>query len=129
MPTGPKPAQISNFPPIDLHLIFEKSSLNNQVGETFCLFWTWILQATQAVKIQFENQVCPTWFFKLNSKIKWRSIGGEWGSWLRSISKMVWWWKLLPRPATHTFVLTFPSFLILWGNVLKLHGGFSFYIL
>ena len=35
---------------IDLHLIFEKSSLKNLVDQLdFCLFRTWILQATQAV--------------------------------------------------------------------------------
>ena len=38
---------------IDLHLIFEKLSLKNQVVWT-CLVQTWILQATQASKIKFK---------------------------------------------------------------------------
>ena len=45
--------------PIHLYLIFEKSSLKNQVRRTGFLtcknpFWNRFLQATQAVKIQFE---------------------------------------------------------------------------
>ena len=46
-----------------------KSSWMNLI---FCLFWTWILQATQAVKIKFEidqkssssNLIFQTWFFR-----------------------------------------------------------------
>ena len=74
---------MSNWPPIDLYLIFEKSSLKNQVGRSwfFCLFRTWILQATQAVKIKFEidkkssssNLIFQTLFVP---KIMCRSIGG-----------------------------------------------------
>ena len=45
--------------PIYLYLIFEKSSLKNQVRQTGFLtckiqFQNYFLQATQAVKIQFE---------------------------------------------------------------------------
>ena len=47
--------------PIHLYLIFEKSSLKNQVRRTGFLtykkqFQNWFLQATQAVKIQFEKK-------------------------------------------------------------------------
>ena len=57
----------SSLPPIDLNLIFEKSSWVNLI---FCLFQT--LQATQAVKIKFEidkkscssNWIFQTGFFK-----------------------------------------------------------------
>ena len=47
------------FPPVDLYLNFEKSSWKSQVRWTVFLackneYWNWFLQATQAVKIQFE---------------------------------------------------------------------------
>ena len=42
----------NDFRPIHLYLIFEKSSLKNQVRQT--RFLTCFLQATQAVKIKFE---------------------------------------------------------------------------
>ena len=53
-------------PSIDLHLIFEKLSLKNQVG------WTWISQATQTLKIKLKldkkssssNWIFQTQFFK-----------------------------------------------------------------
>ena len=48
---------------------FEKSCWMNLI---FGLFHTWILQTTQAVKVEFEltiNQVHPTWFFKNQVKI------------------------------------------------------------
>ena len=48
-------------PPVDLYLIFEKSSCKNQVrvaGFLACKnqFWNWFLQATQAVKNQVWNR-------------------------------------------------------------------------
>ena len=47
------------FPPVDLYFISDKSSWKNQVQRTGFLacknqFRNWFLQATQAVKIQFE---------------------------------------------------------------------------
>ena len=58
--------------PIHLYLIFEKSSLKNQVQQTELLtcinqFWNWFLQATEAAKIQFVQLDF--------SKIKYRWIG------------------------------------------------------
>ena len=56
------PSKYENFqmhsPPVDLYLIFEKSSCKNQVRQSGFLVCknqlrNWFLQATQAVKIQF----------------------------------------------------------------------------
>ena len=61
--------------PIHLYLIFEKSSLKNQVRRTGFLtcknqFQNWFLQV--------KNLVRRTWFFKLDfSKIKYRWIGRQ----------------------------------------------------
>ena len=58
---------MGHSPPIDLHLIFEKSSLKNQVG------WTWFFVYFElTVKFKFEidkrssssNLTFQTWFFK-----------------------------------------------------------------
>ena len=43
-------------PPIDLHLIFEKSSLKNQVGQTFLSISNLIFTACVACKIQVQNR-------------------------------------------------------------------------
>ena len=69
--------------PIHLYLIFEKSSLKNQVRRTGFLicknqFRNWFLKATQAVKIQFEiglkssscELIFPTWFLKNQVQMK-----------------------------------------------------------
>ena len=54
-----KRVRLEHLPPVDLCLIFEKSSCKNQVRQTGFLatknqYRNWFLQATQAVKIQFE---------------------------------------------------------------------------
>ena len=58
-------------PPVDLYLIFEKSSCKNPVRQTGFLacinkFWNWFLQATQAVKIKSSllNLNFQNWFFR-----------------------------------------------------------------
>ena len=65
-------------PPIDLHLIFEKSSLKNQVGQTFLSISNLIFTACVACKIQVQNRLKTSSFnliFQTSLlKIKCRSI-------------------------------------------------------
>ena len=70
------------YPPIDLHLIFEKTSLKNQVGQTwffvyleldFCRLLRQKNQVPHRQKIKFVQLAFSNSFF---SKIKCRSIGG-----------------------------------------------------
>ena len=88
----------SNFhwPPIDLHMIFEKSSLKNQLhflfisnlnfeGYTDSKNQVWNRQKIKLIQSNFSNLIFQTWFFKLDfsnlifqtwfSKIKYKWIG------------------------------------------------------
>ena len=72
-----------DFHSTDLHLIFEKSRLKNQGGLTWFFVYFEIdfycLCSLQNSSLKStENQVHPTWFFKLDfSKTKCKSIGGK----------------------------------------------------
>ena len=80
----------SNLHPIYLHMIFEKSSLKTLgwMNLIFCLFQTWILQATQAVKVKFKldkkssssNLIFQIWFFK-KSFLEYIQLRFCWVSW------------------------------------------------
>ena len=65
------PASLPTYPPVDLQLIFEKSNLKNQVGQTWFLvyfkleFWRLNRHKNSSSK-QTKNQVRPTWLFKLD---------------------------------------------------------------
>ena len=76
---------LSNIPPVDLYLIFEKSSCKNQFRQTGFLvcktqFQNWFLQATcwqwkPSLKWT-KNPVHRTWLFQIDfSEIKYRSTG------------------------------------------------------
>ena len=70
-------------PPIDLHLVFENSILKNQVPRT------WILKATQAVRIQFEIDKK----FSSSYSIFQRAMGWT----LSAMSNLVFMWHSFPE--------------------------------
>ena len=67
----------TSTPPIDLHLIFEKSSFKNQVGQIwFLIILNLKFAGSQAVKINFEidqkSSLSNFWFFKNQVQINRR---------------------------------------------------------